>query len=160
MTTVNENTAGKPSTLSSRNTSYTIYKPNGNGDGAAVSFSFNKAKAAVFVEGANQSGERQFDWEKKIIMKWGMSDLGSVLAGLQGKQATIKLFHSTDKANSACKLTRREDVEPDRPPFLFGVSRQDAEDKSVRKVNVTISESEAVILETALRTAIGRILGW
>ena len=137
---------------------YTIYKPNNRGDGGAVSFSLNKAKGAVFVEAANQSGERQFDWENKIIMKWGLQDLGAILAGLQGREAETKLFHQTEKANSACTLMSREN--PDQAPFLIAVSRQDAEDKQVRKVTITLSMAEAAILETAIRTAIGRVLLW
>lgn len=148
------NSAGTPKRIPP----YTIYKPNSRGDGGAVSFSLNKAKGAVFVEAANQSGERQFDWENKIIMKWGLPDLGAILAGLQGREPKAQLFHQTEKANSACSLVHRED--PDQAPFLISVSRQDAEDKTVRKVTITLSIAEAAILETAIRTAISRVLLW
>jgi hypothetical protein len=40
------------------------------------------------------------------------------------------------------------------------ISRQDAADKSLRKVTIPVSHAEAAILETALRTAVTRILGW
>ena len=155
-------TMAEPTTSNSYNQErkppYTIYKANKRGDGGAITFSFNKAKGAVFVEAANQSGDKQFDWDNKIIMKWGIKDLGAILAGLQGKEPQTKLFHKTDKANSACSLTSSEN--PDHPPFLLTISRQDALDKQVRKVTISISLAEVVILETALRTAISRILGW
>lgn len=50
---------------------YAIYKPNQRGTGGVVRFNLNAEKGAVFVEAAAQSGEKQFDWDSKIIMKWG-----------------------------------------------------------------------------------------
>ena len=51
---------------------YAIYKPNGRGSGGVIRFGLSRAKLCVFIEAARQSGERQFDWENKIIMKWGI----------------------------------------------------------------------------------------
>jgi hypothetical protein len=141
-----------------RNPDYAIYKPNSRGSGGVVRFGLNRYKAAVFVDAAAQSGEKQFDWDQKIIMKWGLSDLGAVLAVLQGRTIEAKLFHQSEKANSAFELILRDD--PDRAPFLMSISRQDAADKSLRKVSIPVTHAEAAVLETALRTAITRILGW
>lgn len=141
-----------------RNPDYAIYKPNSRGSGGVIRFSLNRAKASVFLDAAPQSGERQFDWEQKIIMKWGLSDLGSALAVLQGRTTEAKLFHQSEKANSAFELVLRED--PDRAPFLMTLSRQDAVDKSLRKVAIPVTHAEAAILETALRAAVTRILRW
>lgn len=143
---------------SERNPDYAIYKPNSRGNGGVIRFSLNRAKAAVFLDAAAQSGERQFDWEQKIIMKWGLSDLGAALAVLQGRTTEAKLFHQSEKANSAFDLSLRDD--PDRAPFLMSISRQDAADKSLRKVTIPVSHAEATVLETALRAAVTRILGW
>lgn len=140
------------------NPDYTIYKPNGRGTGGVVRWQINRDKGAVFVEAANQSGERQFDWDRKIIMKWSLSDLGQALAVLQGRQPQAKVFHQAEKANSAFDFNRRDD--PDKAPYLFTISRQDAADKSVRKVTIPISHGEAAVLETALRAAVTRLLGW
>lgn len=137
---------------------YAIYKPNGRNTGGVIRFGLNPGKAAVFVDAANQSGERQFDWEQKIIMKWGFADLGSVLAVLQGRQPEVKLFHKTDTATSAFGFLARQ--EPDRAPYLMSVSRQEAGDNSVRKVTIPVTHAEAAVLETALRTAVTRLLGW
>ena len=149
--------AQRPAGLS-RTPDYSIYKPNHRGNGGVFRFSLSKAKAAVFVEAANQSGEKQFDWDQKIIMKWGLSDLGAVLAVLQGKQDQAKLFHQSEKANSACDFLRR--TEPERAPYFITLSRQDAAEKGLRKVMIPLSHSEAAILEIALRNAVSRILGW
>jgi Whirly transcription factor len=123
-----------------------------------IRFGLNRAKAAVFLDAAAQSGEKQFDWDQKIIMKWGLSDIGAVLAVLQGRTTEAKLFHQSEKANSAFDLSLRDD--PDRAPFLMTISRQDAADKTLRKVTIPVSHAEAAILETALRTAVTRILRW
>lgn len=141
-----------------RNPDYAIYKPNSRGSGGVIRFGFNRAKAAVFLDAASQSGEKQFSWDQKIIMKWGLSDIGAVLAVLQGRTTETKLFHQSQKANSAFDLTFRD--EPSRAPFLMTLSRQDAADKSLRKVVIPVSHAEVAVLETALRAAITRILGW
>lgn len=141
-----------------RSPEYAIYKPNSRGTGGVVRFGLNRAKACLFVDAANQAGDKQFDWDNKIIMKWGLPDLGMVLAALQGRVPQAKLFHQSEKANSACDLTYQED--PDRAPYLLTISRQDSADKSVRKLTLPLSHGEAAVLETALRTAVTRLLGW
>ena len=137
---------------------YTIFKPNSRGNGGMVRFGLNAAKAALFVNAASQTGEKQFDWDNRIIMKWGLADVGQVLATLQGRQPQAKLFHQTDKANSACDLTLRDD--PDRAPYALSISRQDAADKSLRKVSISLTHGEAAVLEAALRVAVCRLVGW
>ena len=143
--------------------SHTFYKPNRNGTGGAVTFNMSRDKQAVFVEAANQIAEKRFDWDHKIVMKWGMSDLGIILAGLQGNLPESKLFHQTERANSACTL---RPVDPDSQnnemlsAFWFTISKQNGQDKSVTKVSITLSPGEAAILETALKRAIEQILQW
>ena len=141
-----------------RSSEYAIYKPNSRGSGGVVRFGLNKAKGSLFVDATNQSGEKQFDWENKITMKWGLSDLGSVIAALQGRMPQAKLFHQSEKANSAFELTRQDD--PERAPYLLSISRQDSTDKSLRKITLPLSHGEAAVLETALQTAVTRLLGW
>lgn len=145
-------------TPAQRSTDYAVYKPNSRGSGGVVRFGLNRAKASIFVDAAMQSGEKQFDWENKVTMKWGMSDIGAVLATLQGRQTQAKLFHQSEKANSAFELTLRE--EPDRAPYLLSISRQDSTDKTLRKVTIPLTHGEAAVLETALRAAVGRLLRW
>ena len=141
-----------------RSSEYAIYKPNARGTGGVIRFDLNRLKGAVFVDAAAQSGERQFDWENKITMKWSLADLGTVLATLQGRLPQAKLFHQSEKANSAFELTAQDD--PARAPYLVNLSRQDAADKSLRKVMLPLRHGEAAVLETALRVAVTRLLGW
>lgn len=141
-----------------RTPDYAIYKPNSRGSGGVVRFGLNRTKGAVFVDAAAQTGEKQFDWENKITMKWGLSDIGPVLAALQGRLPQAKLFHQSEKASSAFELGVRDD--PERAPYLMSVSRQDSADKSLRKVTIPITHGEAAILEAALRAAVNRLLRW
>jgi hypothetical protein len=137
---------------------YAIYKPNQRGSGGAIRFNLNADKGAIFLDAASQSGEKQFDWDNKIIMKWGLSDIGSVLALLQNRTTEAKLFHKTEKATSTFELTLRD--EPDRAPYMLYVSRQEIADKALRKVSIPMTHPEAAILEVALRIATSRIIGW
>jgi hypothetical protein len=141
-----------------RSPEYTLYKPNARGTGGVVRFELNRQRGAVFVDGANQAGEKQFDWEKKITMKWGVPDLGAVLAVLERRAPQAKLFHQTEKSNSAFELVTQESG--DRAPYFIHLSRQDAASKQVQRVSVPVSHSEAAVLETALKTAVARLLSW
>jgi hypothetical protein len=141
-----------------RTPEYAIYKPTHRGTGGVMRFGLNLAKACVFLDAAAQSGEKQFDWENKITMKWTIPDLGQALATLQSRQPQAKLFHQSEKANSTFELTSRDD--PAKAPFLMAVSRQTTADKAVRKVTIPLTHAEAAVLETALRAAIVRLLGW
>lgn len=152
------NAMDPPSTTTERSPEYAIYKPNSRGSGGVIRFGLNPAKGAVFVEAAAQSGEKQFDWDHKITMKWGLADLGKALATLQGRLPQAKLFHQSEKASSAGELTHRND--PEHAPYLLSVSRQDSADKSLRKVTIPLAHGEAAVLETALRAAITKLLGW
>jgi hypothetical protein len=87
-----------------------------------------------------------------------MADLGAALAVLQGRQPEAKLFHKTEIANSAFELRRRN--EADRTPYLMGVSRQEAADKSVRKVAIPLTHAEAAVLDQVLAAAVRRLIGW
>jgi len=141
-----------------RTPDYSIYKPNNRGTGGVIRFGLNRFKGAIFVDAAAQSGEKQFDWDQKITMKWGLADIGAALAVLQGRMPEAKLFHQTEVASSAFELVLRND--PNRAPFLMSVSRQEAADKSLRKVTIPVSHAEAAVLETALRNAVTTLLAW
>ena len=155
--TMNEPSVEKPSGKP-RLPEYALYKPNPRGTGAVVRFGLNREKEAVFVDGANQSGEKQFNWEQKITMKWGLPDLGAVLAVLEGRTPQAKLFHKTEKSNSAFEMAAQDGAE--RAPYFMHLSRQDASTKKVQKVSVPVSHAEAAVLETALKTAVARLLSW
>jgi hypothetical protein len=137
---------------------YAVYKPNARGSGGVMRFSLNRGKAAVFVDAALQSGDRAFDWENKMTMKWALSDLGQVVAVLSGREDQTKLFHQSEKANSVFEMIRQDD--PKRMPYLLTLSRQGIDDQSVKKVFLPLNHGEAAILEVALKRAIEGLLKW
>ncbi len=91
-------------------------------------------------------------------MKWGLSDLGAALAVLEGRMPQAKLFHQTDKSNSAFELSAQQGA--DRSPYFIQLSKQDTSTKQVQKVSVPLLHGEAAVFETALKTAVARLLGW
>jgi hypothetical protein len=137
---------------------YALYKPNARGTGGVVRFGLNRKRGAVYIDGAPQSGEKQFDWDNKVTMKWGVPDLGAVLAVLEKRAPQAKLFHQTEKGNSVFELATQ--AEPDRAPYMIHLSRQDAATKQVQKVSMPVSHAEAAVLEVALKTAVARLLNW
>jgi len=141
-----------------RRREYTIYKPNSRGTGAAIRFTLNREKSAMFLEAAPQTGDRQFDWENKLIMKWGLGDIGNTLSVLQGRQSSTKLFHQTEKGNSTFELATQDG--PERAPYMLAFSRQNAITREVGKVAIPLTHGEAAVLEAALRAATTRIIGW
>ena len=152
------NTAVEPTAKRSFDPQYTLYKPTPRGSGGAVRLGLSLAKSCVFLEAANQSGERQFNWENKIIMKWGLSDLGTVLALLQRRTEEAKLFHRTDRADTSVLFVRQNI--PDRAPYLLSISRKSTTNATPQKTTIPISHSEAAILQTIITSAIKRILEW
>jgi len=152
------NTTSPEPAAKTYSTDYAIYKPNQRNSGAAIRFNFNPEKGAIFLDAAQQTGEKQFDWDNKIIMKLGLSDIGTILALLQNRTTEAKLFHKSEKATSSFELSPRN--EPDRAPYVLFISRQEAADKSIRKVSLPITHAEVAILEVALHTATSRIIGW
>lgn len=139
---------------------YTIYKPVRKGTGGALRFQLNAEREAVFVEGANQEkGEvRRFAWRTKIVMKWGLSDLGEALAVLERRQPQAKLFHQTEKMNTAFELK----YQPDRRPanYFATISRQRGDTKEVDRLGISVSPGEASILASLIRHAVVVIAGW
>jgi hypothetical protein len=149
------------STQTSYNPQYAIYKPNSRGSGGVARFGLSCAKSSVFLEVATQSGERQFDWEKKIVMKWGIPDLGAILSLFQGRETEVKLFHRTEKADTSLTLIRQNSQEvKGRAPYMLSVFRQNNGDATSHRVGVPITHAEAAILETLIQSAIQRILRW
>lgn len=147
-----------PQAYTERLPEHAIYKPNGRGTGGVIRFGLNLSKGAVFLDAASQSGDKQFDWENKITMKWGLNDLGSALAVMQRRIPHAKLFHKTASANSAFELVTGDD--PERAPYMMSISRQEAATKAVRKVSIPLSHPEAAVLVIVLETAVTKLIGW
>ena len=139
---------------------YTIYKPLRSGKGGVLRFELNPQTPAVFVTVARQvAGEqRRFDWENKVVMKWGLSDIGEILAALERRQDEAKLYHSTDKANTAFELKHQGERTP--PNYFASMSRQKADTREVERLGVAVSLGEASVLSALLRYAALVLSSW
>jgi hypothetical protein len=139
---------------------YAIYKPTRSGKGGVLRFELSPERSAVFVEGAHQAeGElRRFAWQKKIVMKWGLSDIGEALAVIERRQPEARLFHQTARGSTAFELRHQTDRQP--PNFFATISRQKADTKDVDRLGVSVSPGEASVLAALLRQAAVVLSGW
>ncbi len=139
---------------------YAIYKPTRSGKGGVLRFELNPDAPAVFVEAAHQEpGEvRRFAWKKKIVMKWGLSDVGEALAVIERRQPVAKLFHQTAKGNTAFELKYQAERKPAN--YFASISRQQADTKEVDRLGISVSPGEASVLAALLRYAAVVLSGW
>jgi hypothetical protein len=148
---------------------FSVYKPNKNSSGSAVQFDFNREKQCIFLEAARQvasqaQGAQQnaFDWENKIVFKLGLTDMGKLLAVLQGRIKSVDLFHDPSKG----QYTLGTEVKNNAVSFSKGdygyflkVSSQ-GRDGKVSAIQISITEDEAALLQVLLAKAVEESLGW
>lgn len=140
--------------------SFCIYKPRNGPDfsgGAAAQFQLGSDNSCVFLELAKQVADKEsprpYDWEHKMIVKLGQSDIGKLLVFLQGGGETLDLFHKNEKGNKVLKFTAQE------RGFYLKVSAKEGEGQ-VDAVNLPITWDEAYLLRLALERAFLNILSW
>ena len=139
---------------------FTVYKASKKGTGGAIGFDLNVAKEAVFVNAANQDGEKSFDWDNKIVMKWGLSDIGSILAVLQRRVPSVELYHQAEASNTTFALNFDSETAKGQGGYYVRIARQDASTKELKKVSIGITHGEAATLAWLLQVAITRIHRW
>jgi len=153
----NEPGTPSPEPLPPRN-EFAIYKPTRNNTGGVLRLNLAREKGALFVDAALQKGEKAFDWQQKITMKWGLTDLGEVLAVLERRQEEAKLFHQTEKQSTTFHI--RHQVQDERNNYFAQITKQITATKEVSRVAVPISQGEAAVLATLLRAAAVTLAGW
>jgi len=146
-----------------------LYKPNSAGNGAASQFSIGSKKDCVFLEMANQNGKddkgnANFVWDKKIVFKLGIVDIGELLAVLVGfkkgvgplddsKKRHKGLYHSNNKGNTILYFGK-----DDQNKLRIYLSSKSGSDQTI--IKHSISDGEACVLSTLLRHAIEIIHHW
>ena len=115
---------------------YNIYKPLAKADsGAALQFSYDPFKGAIFLEAARQKGPRlpigdknQFDWDNKIVFKLGTTDVGQLLLLLSGRKKEVECLHSgQDKAHTSVLKLNKQTGDYDN--YRLQLSRTDKTDR-------------------------------
>jgi len=137
---------------------YCIYKPTKTGKGGAMRWQLDVKKQAVFVDAAAQVGEHKFDWEHKVVMKWGISDIGEVLAVIEKRVDSAELFHQTDSGTAKFSIRFQRDKKPAN--YFLQMWRKEAKSDQARGVALPLSQAEAATLCVLLRAATVRILKW
>ena len=130
---------------------YPIYKPNGKGTGAAIQFKPDFDKGCIFINAANQAGEKSYNWDSKVIMKLGMSDIGKIIATLARRTTECKLFHKSERGQTTFDL---------KPGTKYGYMLNTTSTISDSRVNLPVSDDEAEILLTLLRSVVPIFSRW
>jgi len=149
---------------------FNIYKPIAKEDaGAALQFSYDANKQAVFLEAAKQQGVRletgskeQFDWANKIVFKIGVTDIGKMLPLFGGSKAPVKLLHSTQDGLKVGVLEIIPGEYKGLPNFQLKLSKTDKTggDSQNSRVSMYVSRDELAVLAHFLRESLTRMLGF
>jgi len=147
--------------------SLAFYHPTGNGNGSAVRFELRPARrgreGCIFAEIAPQKtravrdpGQKRpatFDWQARIVVKLGLSDLCAMMSVLEGREDSAGgergLFHQSADATTVIGFRR---VTEPLAGYVFEVSRkmrtQNAPDPV--RLRIVLGENEACALRHVL----------
>lgn len=145
---------------------YNVYKPLKKDDaGAALQFSYDSNKRAIFLEAASQKGPKltigskdQFDWEGKIVFKIGVADIGKMLPLFNGREREAKCLHSQPETGRTSVLEITSGVYNDKPNFGVKLSR--TADGDTKRVSMFFNQEEMGILAHFVRESLTRMLGF
>ena len=153
------------------NNKFNIYHANGKGTGTALRLEVIPADKAMQGHlyltlapqgemGANEGDVRTFPtfaWDKSICLRLGALDLGHVLSVFRGYEESIAdgkgLIHLTTEVKT--RFTLEHVVEPTPAYRMFAVSKR--QDGSEKKVGILLTPREAMVLEAAITSSMGRI---
>lgn len=145
---------------------FNIYKPlQKDGMGAALQFSYDDYKRAVFLEAARQKGPKltigskeQFDWEGKIVFKIGVTDIGRMLLLFSGREKLVKCLHSQQGSGRTSVLEMTQGEYKGKVNFALKLSR--TADGSTQSVQMFISQEEMGVLAHFMRESLTHMLGF
>ncbi|MEI6807372.1 MAG: hypothetical protein WCN95_01525 [bacterium] len=147
-----------------------IYHPTSTGTGAALQLEprVNRKDAdrynCFFLEmssqktAASRDGDKSvpasFDWEHKLTVKLDFTDICEMLAVLEGRVdkvggARSGLFHQNGTSSTVISLQRSE-----KGGYYIGLSRKSGADGALARVNITLSEAEAIGLRSIFQAGL------
>jgi len=149
---------------------FNIYKPLAKeGAGAALQFSYDAPKKAIFLEATKQNGARlptgskeQFDWSKRIAFKIGVTDIGKMLPLFAGSKIPVKLLHSTQDGLKIGVLEIIPGEYKGLPNYQLKLSKTDKSGDQPQNnwVSIYLSRDEAAVLAHFMRESLTRMLGF
>jgi threonine synthase len=120
----------------------------------SVSDSNEIIRGCMFFEIANaKEGTDRMDWDNKINMKIGVSDIGKILAGLKGRKE-IKIYHENSRGNSALNIA--EGQQPGTYGFKF--SKKEGED--LKSAMIYLNAEDMNVFLILLESGLPQMLGW
>lgn len=145
-----------------------FYHPTQSGGGAAMRLDLKLTRGSdscFFLELAPQKtaatrdgGGRSpatFDWEKKLIVKLGFTDVCEFLTVLEGRADKVGgqrngLFHDNGKASAVISLQRNTE----KGGYSLGVSKKSKEGGDAVRQGILLNDSEAIGLRGILQASL------
>lgn len=145
---------------------WNVYKPLKKEDaGAALQFSFDASKHAIFLEAASQKGPKleigskeQFDWDNKIVFKIGVADVAKMLLVFAGRENEAKCLHSQPEKGHTSVLEITAGEYNGKPNFGVKLSR--TADGKTQRVSMFLNAEEMGVLAHFVRESLTRMLGF
>lgn len=148
----------------------TLYHPNSAGTGAAMQLEPRLNRHAddhyncFFLEMAPQrtaaarDGQKivpaSFDWANKLTVKLDFADICEILSVLEGRIARLGepkngLFHKSGNASTIIALQKA-----DKGGYFLSLSKKSGDSAVAVRVNMTLSEAEAIGLRAIFQTGL------
>lgn len=148
-----------------------LYHPTGGGVGAAMQLELRLNRLgeqrydcffldlAAQKTAAGRDGDKRewatFDWERKLTVKLDFADVCELLAVLEGKAERAGgqrngLYHE----NGNCSTVIGFQKSPERNGYLLGLSRKDKGGGQVTRIQMGLSETEAIGLRCLFQTGL------
>lgn len=164
-------TVERAGVVRARDQKVAFYHPTGKGDGSALRLEprVNRTESdrhncfylemapqkTVAVRDADQKSPATFDWERKLTVKLGFSDICELLTVLEGRQEKAGgqrngLYHESEKAVTVISFLRNTE----RGGYLVGVSRKDKAGGELVRLHITLGEAEGIGLRCLLQTGL------
>ena len=112
------------------------------------------AQKTAASRGGGKTVHATFDWEHKLTVKLDFPDICELLAVLEGKNEKVGghrngIYHETAKANTMITLQKAE-----KGGYFMGLSRKDKATGQLSRVQITLSEVEAIGLRSIFQSGL------
>lgn len=112
------------------------------------------SRGCLFFEIANAvAGSDRMDWDNKINMKIGVTDIGKILAGLKSG-SEIKIYHENGQGNSALNIATGQQP----GTYSFNFSKKVGED--LKRANIYLNTEDMNVFMILLQSGLPQMLGW
>jgi len=148
---------------------YAIYRPSERVE-IGSAFQFYCRAPDVFIHATKQKGPKlqpgvkgqQFDWEKQIIFKMGVIEMGKLLGFLRKRLPKVELFHRSENAQYGKQATTLG-IEPGKErtyKIRLARTRKINDQDETQVVGLYFDEADATVLEEFFSGATRMSLGF